>query len=62
MRPQFLARIAAAIAACACINAAAQAPYPNRTVTLIVPYSPGGLPDTVARFEKAVRVANARAD
>ena len=24
--------------------------YPSRTVTLIVPYSPGGLPDTVARL------------
>ncbi|MEO7744430.1 MAG: tripartite tricarboxylate transporter substrate binding protein [Usitatibacter sp.] len=49
MKWQFLARAAAAIAACACITAAAQAPYPNRTVTIIVPYSPGGLPDTVAR-------------
>ena len=41
MRSQLLARIGAAIAACACITVAAQAPYPNRTVTLIVPYSPG---------------------
>ena len=49
MRSQLLARIGAAIAACACLTVAAQAPYPNRTVTLIVPYSPGGLPDTVAR-------------
>jgi tripartite-type tricarboxylate transporter receptor subunit TctC len=24
-------------------------PFPNRTVTLVVPYAPGGLPDTVAR-------------
>ncbi len=24
-------------------------PYPSRSVTLVVPYSPGGLPDTVAR-------------
>src|SRR5258708_2862806 len=26
------------------------APFPSRTVTFIVPYSPGGLPDTVARL------------
>jgi tripartite-type tricarboxylate transporter receptor subunit TctC len=25
-------------------------PYPTKPVTLIVPYAPGGLPDTVARF------------
>lgn len=25
------------------------APFPSRTVTLIVPYAPGGLPDTIAR-------------
>jgi len=30
--------------------AAAQAPYPNQGVRFIVPYAPGGLPDTVARI------------
>ena len=49
MKPQLLARAAAAIATFACLAAMAQAPYPSKTVTLIVPYSPGGLPDTVAR-------------
>lgn len=28
----------------------AQAPYPNQSIKLIVPYAPGGLPDTVARI------------
>src|SRR4051812_6198907 len=28
----------------------AQAPYPNQGIRLIVPYAPGGLPDTVARI------------
>jgi tripartite-type tricarboxylate transporter receptor subunit TctC len=28
----------------------AQAPYPNQSIRFIVPYSPGGLPDTVARI------------
>jgi tripartite-type tricarboxylate transporter receptor subunit TctC len=43
--------ILAAAAACAIASPAwAQTPaYPSRTVTLIVPYAPGGLPDTVAR-------------
>jgi tripartite-type tricarboxylate transporter receptor subunit TctC len=31
-------------------SAAAQAPYPNQGVRFIVPYAPGGLPDTVARI------------
>src|SRR5258708_14437252 len=28
----------------------AQAPYPNQSIRFIVPYAPGGLPDTVARI------------
>src|SRR4030088_257710 len=28
----------------------AQAPYPNQGIRFIVPYAPGGLPDTVARI------------
>src|SRR5258705_13920404 len=31
-------------------SAAAQAPYPNQGVRFVVPYAPGGLPDTVARI------------
>jgi tripartite-type tricarboxylate transporter receptor subunit TctC len=31
-------------------SAAAQAPYPNQGIRFIVPYTPGGLPDTVARI------------
>jgi tripartite-type tricarboxylate transporter receptor subunit TctC len=30
--------------------ARAQAPYPSQTIKFIVPYAPGGLPDTVARI------------
>ena len=30
--------------------ATAQAPYPSQTIKFIVPYAPGGLPDTVARI------------
>ena len=38
----------AALAAVAATLAQAQ-PFPHKTVTLVVPYAPGGLPDTVAR-------------
>lgn len=40
---------AAACALLAFAGTALAQPYPSRTVTVIVPYSPGGLPDTVAR-------------
>lgn len=49
---KILSRIAAAFAlALGFATAFAQgtADYPSRAVTLVVPYSPGGLPDTVAR-------------
>ena len=45
---RFIGIVAAFLLAAA--SAFAQAPaYPTRPVTVIVPYSPGGLPDTVAR-------------
>ena len=43
--------VAAAFAALlASASAQAQAPYPNQGIRFIVPYAPGGLPDTVARI------------
>jgi len=45
-------RVAAALAAFLAFGTAhaqGAGDYPSRTVTLVVPYSPGGLPDTVAR-------------
>lgn len=45
-------RLAAALAlvlASGFASAQGAGDYPSRTVTLVVPYSPGGLPDTVAR-------------
>src|SRR5262245_7119605 len=32
------------------VPVSAQAPYPSQSIRLIVPYSPGGLPDTVSRI------------
>jgi tripartite-type tricarboxylate transporter receptor subunit TctC len=50
-RRYLLSGMAAALALAVAGGALAQtAPFPSKTVTLIVPYSPGGLPDTVARF------------
>jgi tripartite-type tricarboxylate transporter receptor subunit TctC len=47
--PSYALAMALAVFA-APFSAAAQAPYPNQGVRLIVPYAPGGLPDTVARI------------
>jgi tripartite-type tricarboxylate transporter receptor subunit TctC len=40
----------ACVAACAPLLAAAQAPFPAKPVTLVVPVAPGGILDTVARM------------
>lgn len=42
--------LALAVAAVLSMTAHAQAPYPNQGIRFIVPYAPGGLPDTVARI------------
>jgi len=41
--------LAAALAALAAVPAFAQAPYPNKPITMVVPFPPGGVADTVAR-------------
>ena len=48
-RRRILTAFAAGATALYAWSAQAQAPYPNKPVRFIVPYSPGGLPDTVAR-------------
>ncbi|HXF78831.1 MAG TPA: tripartite tricarboxylate transporter substrate binding protein [Usitatibacter sp.] len=48
---RFAAVFLSLLASCIWNGAHAQpAPFPSRTVTLIVPYAPGGLPDTIARI------------
>jgi tripartite-type tricarboxylate transporter receptor subunit TctC len=42
--------VAAFVALAWPLAAQAQAPYPSQSIRLIVPYAPGGLPDTVARI------------
>ena len=42
--------------ACAVAAGAAQAAFPERTITLVVPYAPGGAADAIAR-QLAVRMA-----
>jgi tripartite-type tricarboxylate transporter receptor subunit TctC len=46
--PRVVAAAFAALLASASVQA--QAPYPNQGIRFIVPYAPGGLPDTVARI------------
>lgn len=49
---RFIVGIALGAIGASAIDATAQAPagYPNKTIRFIVPYAPGGLPDTVARI------------
>lgn len=52
MRREFclgLAGIAAALVASGAVSPASAQPFPSKPIKLVVPYSPGGLPDTVAR-------------
>jgi tripartite-type tricarboxylate transporter receptor subunit TctC len=49
MKRRSIAAAVAALVSMLALQAFAQAPYPSKPVTLIVPYAPGGLPDTVAR-------------
>ena len=44
----FRTPLALAVAAVLSVTAHSQAPYPNQGIRFIVPYAPGGLPDTVA--------------
>ena len=49
-RVALLAVSAAAAVLCALWSARAQAQYPSQAIRIVVPYAPGGVPDTVARF------------
>lgn len=44
-----LGRAAAGVLLLVCVHAAAQAPYPNKTVRLVIGFAPGGAADYVAR-------------
>lgn len=49
-RRNWVSVVSAVTLAALCAGAAAQSAYPNRPIRFIVPYSAGGLPDTVARI------------
>jgi len=48
MSPQVVNAIALAMSLCA-VNVMAQADFPNKPITIVVPYSPGGVSDAIGR-------------
>jgi len=49
-----IALLACAVLGLACAHASATDDYPNRPVTIVVPFTPGASTDTLARYEAAV--------
>jgi tripartite-type tricarboxylate transporter receptor subunit TctC len=50
MLRRFLIKSLAALSACLALGAAAQSNYPNRPITLVVPWGAGGGTDATARI------------